>query len=195
MAADYHYHNGGNPFEPPGAKVRAARICGLRRKVFWVVLALVVFGLMVAIAVGLGLGLGEQNNKSSSASSNSTATATSSSTATTLPAATATATATGNTDIICPTANETLYTLATQTSKKFLVLCGRDYNSDNGATDLTSMNITTFEGCLNECGNLDGCIAVGWGNYYGTNTCWLKSGIGTPNQSSDWYAAVEDDSG
>lgn len=54
------------------------------------------------------------------------------------------------------------------------------------------MNITTFEGCVSECGNTEGCIAVGWGSYNGYKTCWLKSSIGEPNVSADWYAAVED---
>lgn len=75
------------------------------------------------------------------------------------------------------------------------MLCGRDYNSDGGAQDILSVNTTTFEGCLNECGSTDGCTAVGWGNYYGINTCWLKSTIGSPSWSSSWYAAVEDSSG
>lgn len=57
------------------------------------------------------------------------------------------------------------------------------------------MNITTFEGCLNECGSTDGCIAVGWGTWSDAKTCWLKSAIGEPNQSANWYAAVEQDSG
>lgn len=80
-------------------------------------------------------------------------------------------------------------------SRKFLVLCGRDYNEADGAADLYSANITTFAGCLTECAAQEGCTAVGWGNYYGTNTCWLKSQIGEPNWSASWYAAVEDDSG
>lgn len=96
-----------------------------------------------------------------------------------------------NSTIQCPSANLTLYELATSTDTQFLVLCGRDYNSDDGAIDINQVN-TTFEGCLDQCGDTDGCVAVGWGNYYGTDTCWLKSQIGTPNWSSNWYSAVLD---
>lgn len=53
-----------------------------------------------------------------------------------------------------------------------------------------TVNTTTFEDCLEECGSQAGCVGVGWGNYYGTNTCWLKSSVGEPNWSASWYAAV-----
>lgn len=55
---------------------------------------------------------------------------------------------------------------------------------------MVSVNTTTFEGCLNMCSDQEGCVAVGWGNYYGTNTCWLKSAIGEPSWSEGWYSAV-----
>lgn len=75
------------------------------------------------------------------------------------------------------------------------MLCGRDYNSAAGAVDMSSENITTFAKCVSECGNTIGCMAVGWGTYYGVNTCWLKSAIGDPNVSESWYSAVEDNDG
>lgn len=131
------------------------------------------------------------NSTSSSASSTATASST-----TALPTPVATGTLTSNTSIICPTANRTLYSDPSWTmGQKFLLLCGRDYNSNGGAVDITSMNITTFAGCLSECGNTEGCMAVGWGTYYGVNTCWLKSAIGVPNVSGSWYAAVQDNNG
>lgn len=137
-----------------------------------------------------------ETDTTSSANSTSTSTpntTTPSTTTTGLPAATATGVITSDTDIVCPGANRTLYSNPSSTTgQKFLVLCGRDYNSNQGAVDLTSMNITTFEGCVSECGNTEGCIAVGWGSYNGYKTCWLKSSIGDPNVSADWYAAVED---
>lgn len=126
-------------------------------------------------------------------SSSSTATASST---TTLPAAVATGTLTSDVGIVCPAANRTLYSVPSSTTgQKFLVLCGQDYNSAGGAVDLTSMNITTFEGCLSECSKTDGCIAVGWGTYYDVKTCWLKSTIGDPNGSASWYSAVQDNNG
>lgn len=75
------------------------------------------------------------------------------------------------------------------------MLCGRDYSSSGGAVDLSSMNMTTFAGCVAECGLTEGCVAVGWGTYYDVPTCWLKSTVGTPNWSAGWYSAVEDDEG
>lgn len=134
------------------------------------------------------------SSSSSGGGGNATASSTASSTATTtIPAATATATATSNTTIQCPSANRTLYELDTQGNTNFLVLCGRDYNSGDGAIDIAQVN-TTFQGCLSECGETTGCVAVGWGNYYGTDTCWLKSQIGSPNWSADWYSGILDDS-
>lgn len=89
-----------------------------------------------------------------------------------------------------------MYTLDTNSvSKGFLVLCGRDYNAAGGAFDISSMNMSTFEGCLNECGETEDCVGVGWGNYYNVNTCWLKSYLGVPNAAASWYAAVLVDSG
>jgi hypothetical protein len=115
-----------------------------------------------------------------------------------LPAATATSTAGPEVSIVCPSANLTLYSLtgssssssSSSSAQEFLVFCGRDYNSSGGAEDMVSMNTTTFEACLEECANQEGCVAVGWGNYYGLNTCWLKSAIGEPNWSEGWYSAV-----
>ncbi|KAJ0116348.1 hypothetical protein J7T55_007327 [Diaporthe amygdali] len=186
-----NYHGGHNPFDPPDAeKQRAAerRICGLRRMIFWCVLAVAVFVVVVGVAVGVGVGLGTRNDSSSS---NSTSTSTSSHS---VPSATATAAATTATSIVCPMANRTTYTLESS-SKQFLVLCGRDYNSCCGAVDMLTVNTTTFEACLEQCSAQEGCTAVGWGNYYGTNTCWLKSAWGEPNWSGSWYAAIEVDSG
>lgn len=91
---------------------------------------------------------------------------------------------------MCPYANRTVYNLEDQTDKSFLVLCGRDYNSCCGAVDMLTVNTTSFEDCLEHCGKQEGCAAVGWGNYYGVNTCWLKSAYGEPNWSGSWYAAI-----
>ncbi|KUI64558.1 hypothetical protein VM1G_00854 [Cytospora mali] len=187
VAPEYRYHGGHNPFQPPGDATAGRRICGLRKGVFWAILAVGVFAIVAAVAIGLGVGLG---TRSDAASSTTSSTASASSTTDTLPAATATSTAGSELSIICPMANRTVYSLADSSSdQKFLVLCGRDYNGCCGAVDIYSVN-TTFEGCLERCGSQDGCVAVGWGNYYGTNTCWLKSAIGEPNWSESWYAAV-----
>lgn len=60
MVQDYQYHGGHNPFEPPGRG--NGRICGLRRVVFWAVLAIGVFAIVAAVAIGLGVGLGTRSS-------------------------------------------------------------------------------------------------------------------------------------
>lgn len=142
-------------------------------------------------------------HSSTNATSTSTATSsTSTSSALTLPSATATAAASPSSRIVCPSANRTVYDLdmsssnsSSNNSSSFLVLCGRDYNSCCGAVDMLTVNTTSFEACLEQCAGQEGCVAVGWGNYYGTNTCWLKSAWGEPNWSGSWYAAIMVDSG
>lgn len=67
-AASEHQYNGGhNPYHLPGDKPSSKRedqVCGLRKKVFWVLLALFAAGVIVAIAVGLGVGLGVRTSSS-----------------------------------------------------------------------------------------------------------------------------------
>lgn len=59
----YHYTGGHNPFLP-AEKRRDGTVCGLRKKAFWVVLAVVITGMVVAIAVGLGVGMGIRTGSS-----------------------------------------------------------------------------------------------------------------------------------
>lgn len=63
------YHGGHNPFDGekqqqqqqrPGGK----RICGLRKMVFWCVLAVAVFVVVAGVAVGVGVGLGTRDDSS-----------------------------------------------------------------------------------------------------------------------------------
>ncbi|EOO01353.1 hypothetical protein UCRPA7_3148 [Phaeoacremonium minimum UCRPA7] len=180
------------PEKPPVA----GRICGLRKQVFWAVVAIGVFAIVAAIAIGVGVGIATRNNGDDSTPANATQTVPVSGTPTNgLPAATAAATLGPEVEINCPDANQTLYTLQDDSTRKFLMLCGRDYSSQNGdgAVDMFSEDIDTMTGCIERCANQSGCAAVGWGDYYGTKTCWLKSEIGKPNVSPQWYAAVEAD--
>ncbi|KAJ9155137.1 hypothetical protein NKR23_g2246 [Pleurostoma richardsiae] len=199
ISPDYGYQ-GGLPPEPPVLeKNQDRRICGLRRHVFWAVVAIAVFAIVAAIAIGVGVGIATRNNGSHDSSPSPSATTSVNATGTnTLPSPSATATGGLEVQVVCPTDNRTLYDISAPSqsggNKKFLVLCGRDYSSAQGAVDLFTKNTTTFAECLDDCANQEGCTAVGWGNYYGTNTCWLKSSIGEPNWSSSWYAAVEDES-
>lgn len=63
---DYNYNGGHDPFHSPADPDRNRSIWGLRRKVFWVVLAVMLLGIMLAIAVGLGVGLGLRSSNGAS---------------------------------------------------------------------------------------------------------------------------------
>ncbi len=114
------------------------------------------------------------------------------------PAATATLTPTAHSgggggvvgwnDVVCPADNRTVY--AANFSKAFMLLCGRDYNSNAGATDMTHKAVSTAGECIQTCANNTGCVGAGWGSYLGVETCWLKSALGEPNPSTGWYFAV-----
>lgn len=62
IVPDYRYHGGHNPFEPPRNAAGSRRICGLRRMVFWAVVAIVVFAIVAAVAIGVGVGLGTRSS-------------------------------------------------------------------------------------------------------------------------------------
>lgn len=65
--ADYQYHGGHNPFGPPQKPKAGGRICGLRKVVFWAVLAIVVFAVVAAVAIGVGVGLGTRSGATAAA--------------------------------------------------------------------------------------------------------------------------------
>lgn len=59
------YNGGQNPFEAEKQQRPAdKRICGLRRMVFWCVLAVAIFVVVAGVAVGVGVGLGTRDNSS-----------------------------------------------------------------------------------------------------------------------------------
>jgi hypothetical protein len=61
------YQGGHNPFETekqPQHDGRERRIMGLRRMVFWCVLAVVIFVVVAGVAVGVGVGLGTRDDSS-----------------------------------------------------------------------------------------------------------------------------------
>lgn len=63
---DYNYNGGHDPFHSPADPERNRMIWGLKRKVFWIVLAVVLLGIILAIAVGLGVGLGLKSTNGAS---------------------------------------------------------------------------------------------------------------------------------
>ena len=116
-----------------------------------------------------------------------------------LPPPTAYATITPSTSIICPSNNLTLYTpsngttLTSSRGKGYLLICGRDYSSLAGAEEITNRQADSIETCIDRCAEVDNCIGAGWGNYEGKQICWLKSRLGNPGWTPDWYMAVRED--
>jgi hypothetical protein len=95
---------------------------------------------------------------------------------------------------VCPHNNLTLYASQKDPSKKYLLLCGRDYNSDGGSVDINNQATSSVDDCIDLCANTTGCVGAGWGSYQNTYTCWLKSQLSDPNNSPGWYFVIEDDS-
>lgn len=75
------------------------------------------------------------------------------------------------------------------TSKPFNIECGHDYNSADGAKDLSHEATPSMATCINLCGSTSDCVGAGWGMYQEVPTCWMKSALGEPNQSQNWYFA------
>ncbi|RYP63669.1 hypothetical protein DL771_009157 [Monosporascus sp. 5C6A] len=186
--------NSGHPYSLPPRTVssqqRGPRIWGIKRGAFFIVLAigcsLMVLGIVTGVGVGLALRDTTPSETSDRSSSSTTTTATSTSSAPT-PSFTGTVV---STPVTCPENNNTVYVTTGDAPKPFNVECGRDYNSEDGARDITSRrDIETMAECIDLCGSRAGCVGVGYGDVDGAWTCWLKSQLGQPNWSDGWYAA------
>lgn len=246
-AAPYYYaaagqqHPPGYHQPPPGSpgygsgsldgdgsgKGKKATVCGMRRKVCYIVMGVAIVIVVAAIAVGLGVGLAMKKDGSKSSSgyvcsllsffhkptlffisfacsplpflissfsneshntrfSRKLTPQTSNSTTTTP------ATSTANATITCPAADNVTYSSPDAPKRTFRMICGHDFNSADGATDLTSENATTMAACIDLCASKgDDCVGAGWGDYYGNHVCWMKSKLGTMNVSGNWYFAVD----
>ncbi|KAF3009248.1 hypothetical protein E8E14_009781 [Neopestalotiopsis sp. 37M] len=157
-----------------------ATILGIKRRKFWLIFGPLLAVLVIGLSVGLGVGLGTSHSSSStSAASSSSATATSS---------TATATATVSA-ITCPSSNGSYYLTSDDT--KFLVLCNLDYNQGGGTEDISNPVTNTVEDCATTCANNGTCAGAGWGEYYGTTYCWMKSYLGTSQSAPNWYFLIK----
>jgi hypothetical protein len=75
------------------------------------------------------------------------------------------------------------------TSKPFNIDCGHDYNSKDGAKDISHQSTSSMTECIDLCGAESTCVGAGWGLYQGLPTCWLKSALGEPNNSPSWCFA------
>lgn len=168
------------------------KCCGLRRKTSIilgaVIAAIVIIG--VALGVGLGIGLKKQTPTEASSSDSPSPSGTPYVTASqTIPAWVATATTGPSQSISCPGNNLTMYTVdKAQAKKRFILLCGRDYNSQDGSVELNQGGTPakTMTECVELCAANVGCTACGWGY----DTCYMKSSIGRPNNTPGWHFAV-----
>ncbi|KAK0736864.1 hypothetical protein B0T21DRAFT_152990 [Apiosordaria backusii] len=204
--------DGSRPLVPPlqGEGLTGGRkremICGVKRQTFWVILAIGIFLAVIAIAAGVGVGVSLGNKNSNEGPSPTPSQSTSPSTPVrTLPvplfeSSTVTnPTATNSSeliraDITCPSQNLTLYSSPATPSnnRKFLLLCGRDYNVVNGAADMYNARIDTLAECIDLCAKQEGCVGAGWGEQEGRHVCYLKSRLGEPNWAGHWNFVVED---
>ncbi|GAB1320201.1 hypothetical protein MFIFM68171_10411 [Madurella fahalii] len=173
--------------DPPGEADgrKRARICGVRRQLFWVLLAVGVFLVVAAIATGVGVGLGlagRSDGDSDPASASNR----------TLPLPLITSplpSASDAVQIACPANNLTLYTpQQTNPARKYLLLCGRDYNSNRGSVDMYNLPAATMAECIDLCAAQEGCRGAGWGR----GICWLKSELAVWHEAPAWYFVVED---
>ncbi|KAE9379871.1 hypothetical protein N431DRAFT_448707 [Stipitochalara longipes BDJ] len=164
-------------------------ILGMRRRVFWLVLAIMVVVIVAAVGGGVGGSLankktassGQPVTQSSGSAIPSTAPQTSATSSATTSASTPISTSPGYTG--CPEVNGTLFT--TSSGAKFMQFCNYEIIS---STDLDFNHIPTqnLDDCINLCDatntrNKDtGCKAVTYdyvASFY--LLCWLKNGTGT----------------
>ncbi|KAK4149732.1 hypothetical protein C8A00DRAFT_37662 [Chaetomidium leptoderma] len=192
----YTNSDSSSPFEAPppadgGGRGKRERICGVRRQIFCIGLAVGVFLVVVAVAVGVGVGVG----LSKPGNGESTSTPTPSSTRT-LPVPIATSTP--SSFIACPGNNLTLYSASQHPQKKYLLLCGLDYNSNLGTTlDMYNAPTDTLAECVDLCARQEGCVGAGWGRGAtgdgAAAICWLKSQLGGANDAPAWSFVVQDE--
>ena len=106
------------------------------------------------------------------------------------PTSTPTPTATVKSDVQCPSINGTIFTTklnstssnstTTPAEKRFLLLCGIDYGSDE-ATDIGNVKVKNLDACAEACAKKTNCTGAGWGVIKGDkgpeHTCWMKMGL------------------
>ncbi|KAF6824660.1 hypothetical protein CPLU01_10760 [Colletotrichum plurivorum] len=175
VASPYHQqHPGGYHHPPPTSpEPESGRICGMRRKVCYIVMAVIIVVAVAAIAIGVGAGLafGRRPRSSSDDSGGLESTKTA--------------------NITCPASDNSTFSAQDAPARHFRLICGHDYNSEDGSIDLSSENATTMAGCIDLCAARKECVGAGWGDYYGNHVCWMKSRLGKQNVSGNWYFAVD----
>ncbi|KAL0930874.1 uncharacterized protein CTRU02_213609 [Colletotrichum truncatum] len=155
------------------------RVCGMSRKAFYIVTAVAMTLVITAIAVGLGAGLASRGRSSSNNDGSSSRT---------IPTGVR---STSSANITCPAADNSTFSAQNSPDRLFRLICGHDYNSEDGSIDLASENATTMASCIDLCAAEPECVGAGWGDYYGYRLCWMKSRLGKPNVSGNWLFAVD----
>ncbi|TQN71618.1 hypothetical protein CSHISOI_02641 [Colletotrichum shisoi] len=185
-AAAYGQHHPPGYHHPPptspdpktlGADGRR-KLCGVRRRLCYIIMGVAIVFAVAAIAVGVGVGLALGRRSQSGGSSSGSKTT---------PESTKTAT------ITCPASDNSTFSAQDAPARRFRLLCGHDFNSQDGAIDLTSANATTMAACIDLCAAEAACVGAGWGDYYGSHLCWMKSRLGDMNVSGNWLFAVDVD--
>ncbi|KAI1330109.1 hypothetical protein F5Y16DRAFT_364088 [Xylariaceae sp. FL0255] len=203
---------------PPGGKTPRKvekRILGLRKPVFWIVLAIILVVLVVAIGVGAGVGASRNSSNSSKGAggSASTSTTSASSSSSTIMSDTTTATSSpssssrtlasstsspsptsGVQSTGCPGMNNTIYSVPGSTLQ-YRRYCGIDYSGD-GTVDIKSIPTENEASCIANCAGTPECTGCGWGYISGGPTsdftCYLKRNL-TVQHTADpnWVFAIQ----
>ncbi|KAK2058102.1 hypothetical protein LY76DRAFT_593594 [Colletotrichum caudatum] len=175
----YHKHNPGLevavvPAYGPGGQ---RKLCGVRRRLCYVVIAVAIVIVVAAIATGVGVGLAvarRSQGHSGGSSGGST-----------------NIESTKDAKITCPAEDNATFSAQDHPDRHFRLICGHDFNSQDGAIDLASANATTMAACIDLCAARAECVGAGWGEYYGDRICWMKSLLGEMNTSGNWLFAVD----
>ncbi|WYZ40200.1 hypothetical protein EsH8_IV_000541 [Colletotrichum jinshuiense] len=203
----YHHPS---PTSPEPKSADKGKLCGMRRKVCYIIMAVAIVFVVAAIAIGVGAGvaLGRQSHKSDSTSefvsvlffffflapfffSLPFLSSRVYRTNTRSPSDSTNLESTKTANITCPASDNTTYSAQTAPERHFRLDCGIDYNSGNGAVELSSESTTTMGACIDLCASKTNCVGAGWGNYYGEYVCWMKTKLGKSHGSATWYFAVD----
>lgn len=179
-------------------------ICGLRRKTFWIVLAVATV-VVVGAAVGGGVGGALSNRSSASASASSSSGVSSTAPTTTVPSSVSITTTTiaGPTQTLlrdCPSSNNSLYEVAFGSDQfEFRKMCSVKLagTGDNVVNDKT----TSFDDCISRCASYNNanrteiasgssgvCNAVCWRNSLSSDWPGQCFGFSTQNSSTGGFS-------
>lgn len=191
-----------------GEKRLANTICGMRKKPFWIVVAVAII-VVIAAAVGGGVGgaLSSRKSSSSSTSSNGVAGASNSSSTTTSArqVSSPASTSTSATQVIttttlvgpsnspqptllrdCPSSNNSIYAVTYgSTSFQYRKLCDGAYLNIDGVTAPVQGVVKSLNDCINLCANYDNTNSteIASGNSPICNSvCWRN----TFDSANDW---------